>query len=474
MISSIAWKNVWRNKTRSLIVISAIVLGTVAGVFVNGLMKGWVDQRIRSVIYTEVSHLKIRNTEYLKNEDVNAVIPSIDSLEAFLKASPEVKSYAKHSSLMCAAQTAWSNSGMMVKGIDVENEKTVSDLYKFILPNAGSYFEEDMRNPIVISDKTAEQLKLKNYQITRVVMDSLKTLEVDEAVLQKLQALLDMQPFRTKKSFQKALADLQIDEATVVTITNLSVSYNLRKKINLSFVGKDGYAVQEPFKVCGVFKTFNTMFDQQFAFIRQSDLEKMSGSTDKQVHEITIVLNEDDKNLEPFKKKIQENFKGLSVMTWKEMAPDAGMMADFMYFYYLMIMGIIFAALAFGIVNTMLMAIMERTKELGMLMAVGMSKKRVFSMIMLETIYLTLTGSVIGMFIGWVLIAVTGSTGLNFTSIAEGFEAMGWAAKVYPDIELLFFFVITIMVVVVAILASLFPARKAIKMNPNEALRVDM
>lgn len=474
MISSIAWKNIWRNKSRSLIILIAIVLGTVAGVFISGLMKGWVDQRIRSAIYTEQSHLKIRNSDYLKNEDVNDVIPNITQLESFLQKAPEVKAYAEHTSLMCATQTAWANGGMMVKGIDTEKEKKVSDLYKFIIPGAGTYFEEDMRNPILISDKTAEQLKLKNFRVTQAVLDSLKQLEVDETKLVSLQAMLNLPPFRTKRSFQKKLDDLRIDLATQKTIIQLSTRYDLRKKINLGFIGKDGYAVQVPFKVCGVFKTFNTAFDQQFAFIKQTDLQKMSGLTNNQVHEITIILNNEETDLLPLKKRLESNFEGISVMTWKELAPDAGMMADFMYFYYLMIMGIIFAALAFGIINTMLMAIMERTKELGMLMAVGMSKKRVFNMIMLETVYLTLSGSVVGMLLGWATIAITGSTGLNFASVGEGFEAIGWAAKVYPDIDGLFFFAVTIMVVVVAILSSLIPARKALKLNPNEALRMDM
>ncbi len=474
MINNIAWKNIWRNKSRSLIVIGAIVLGTVAGVFVNGLMKGWVDQRIRSAVYTEMSHLKIRNAEYLKNEDVNAIVPKIDELEEFLSTSPEVKSYAKHTSLMCAAQTAWANSGMMVKGIDVDKEKSVSDLNKFIIPGAGSYFESKMRNPIVISDKTAEQLKLKRYQITPAVLDSLKTLGLDEDILLQLHPLLDLHPSRSKKLFHKELDKLEVNKLSVGVITKAATTYNLRKKINLSFVGKDGYAVQVPYKVCGVFKTFNTGFDQQFAFIRQADLENMSGLTDKQVHEITIILNNDEENLIVFQNKLDEKHNGLSVMTWKELAPDAGMMADVMYLYYMMIMGIIFAALAFGIVNTMLMAIMERTKELGMLRSVGMSKIRVFKMIMLETVYLTLTGSFIGMIIGGVLIAITGRTGINFSSVGEGFEAMGWAAKVYPDIDALLFFLITLLVVIVAILSSLIPARKALKLNPNEALKMDM
>jgi ABC-type antimicrobial peptide transport system permease subunit len=121
----------------------------------------------------------------------------------------------------------------------------------------------------------------------------------------------------------------------------------------------------------------------------------------------------------------------------------------------------------------MLTAILERTKELGMLMAIGMNKKRVFNMIMLETIFLTLVGAVIGMLVGWLLIEITHRTGLDFSSVGEGFEAMGWSAVIYPEITVSFFFIVTLLVIVTGILSSIFPARKALKLNPVEALRSD-
>jgi ABC-type antimicrobial peptide transport system permease subunit len=92
-------------------------------------------------------------------------------------------------------------------------------------------------------------------------------------------------------------------------------------------------------------------------------------------------------------------------------------------------------------------------------------------MIMFETVFLTLTGSLVGMAMGGLLIAITGHTGLNFSSVEEGFEAMGWSAKVYPSIETSFFMGVTVMVIAIAMLASIVPARKALKLKPVDALR---
>lgn len=214
------------------------------------------------------------------------------------------------------------------------------------------------------------------------------------------------------------------------------------------------------------------MFDQMNAYVLQSDLAPIAGLSATEYHESGILLN-DGVTLENVQSDLRKAFPQVNVLTWKELAPDAAITSDYMGLYYYIIMGFILFALAFGIINTMMMSILERTKELGMLMAIGMNKKRVFSMIMLETIFLTLVGAVIGMLLGWLSVVITGHTGLDFSSVGEGFEAMGWAAIVYPEIDASFFFGVTLMVVATGILSSILPARKALKLDPVEAIRID-
>ena len=254
---------------------------------------------------------------------------------------------------------------------------------------------------------------------------------------------------------------------------SLAKNYKLRSKIVFTFSGVNGEMSYQSFRVCGIFKTNNTMFDQMNAFVKEESIASVAGFMPNDYHEISIILNNETEDLNNFKTTLQSEFPEASIMTWKELAPDAGMMADFMTVYYYIIMGVIFFALAFGIINTMLMAVLERIKELGMLMAIGMNKKRVFNMIMLETIFLTIVGSAAGMVIGGALIGIFGKVGMNFASVQEGFEAFGWSAMVYPNIDISFFFGVTIMVIIIAIISSIIPARKALKLNPVEAIRTE-
>ncbi|MFB6318563.1 ABC transporter permease [Saccharicrinis sp. FJH54] len=475
MIWSIAWKNVWRSKRRSLVVIIAVTIGTIAGVFTAGLMKGWVDQRIKSAIFTEVSHLQIHNKNYLINEELKYTVPHPDKLIQFLQNSPEVKAYSNRLKIMAMASTSLGNTGLKLQGVHLRDEEAVSDIYQKIQPDGGTFLQPDQKNRVVISDKTAEQLRIKTYTVTDEVLDSLNKLEVPPSAISILETIKGTR-YNTKKLFQSKLEEIlskKDQNKFGRVITETSRHYRLRTKIVFTFTGEDGQMVYQAFRVCGIYKTTNTMFDQMNAYVRYDDLLDLAGFNSNVFHETAVILNNGN-DLKQFKNALTDKFSDLSILDWKELAPDAGMLSQYMNFYYYIIMGFILFALAFGIINTMLMAILERLKELGMLLAIGMNKRKVFSMIMLETIFLTLVGAIAGMILGAVVIYITGRTGINLSSVGEGMEAMGWAAVIYPGIEWHFFFGITLMVILTAILSSVMPARKALKLKPADALRIDM
>jgi ABC-type antimicrobial peptide transport system permease subunit len=119
----------------------------------------------------------------------------------------------------------------------------------------------------------------------------------------------------------------------------------------------------------------------------------------------------------------------------------------------------------------MLMAVLERTRELGMLAAVGMNRRRVFMMIMLESIFLSMVGGFAGMAVSGIAIAITNHTGINLVKYSEGMEAFGYSAHLYPTIGADFFIILTVLIVITGILSSVYPARKALQLNPVEALR---
>jgi len=474
MIWSIAWKNVWRNKKRSLVVIVAVTLGIISGVLVVGIMEGWVKQRLDDAIYNEVSHIQIHNKEYIKNEEIGLTVYNPDEIALYLDSMKELSGWVKRSKIIAMANTPWANTGVIIYGVDPEKEKQVTWIHRKIVQNAGKYLDGKSPGDILISDKTAEILKLKQYCLTGDVIEKLKTEKVPESILKKVEVLRDKR-FRSPKDFRdalrKELSKKELDRFGL-QITDFALDYRLRNKVQITLSDHQGNPIQGIFRVCGIYRTTNTGFDQVSVFVNSGDLANLYGGNKILTHEIAVLLR-DINDAENVKEKLSGISAGNTVRTWKELAPDAAMMNDFILIYYFIFIGIIMLALAFGIINTMLMAVLERTKELGMLMAIGMNRRRIFKMIMLETVFLTTVGAIAGMIAGWAITEVLGKTGIHFSGWGEGFEAIGFAARVYPVITPEFFMMIIAMVITTAIVSSILPARKALKLNPVEALRTD-
>jgi ABC-type lipoprotein release transport system permease subunit len=474
MIWSIAWKNVWRNKKRSLVVIVAVTLGIISGVLLIGIMEGWVKQRLNDAIYNEVSHVQIHNSEYVKNEEINLTIRNPEEITRSIDTLKELSACVKRTKIVAMANTPWANTGVIIYGVEPEREKQISEIFKKIVPDGGEYLNDQKSGNILISDKTAEMLKLKQYIVTDSVIERLREEKVPSSVLTKLEDLKDTR-FKSPKDFREALRkEFPVKDLNRygLLITDKALDYRIRNKIQITISDREGTPVQGIFRVCGVYKTTNTGFDQATVFVNAGELAKLYGGNEILTHEIAILL----KNIEDagiVKEKLDRIPGGNSVRTWKELAPDAAMMNDYMIIYYFIFIGIIMLALAFGIINTMLMSVLERTKELGMLMAIGMNRRRIFKMIMLETIFLTLVGAITGMISGWIITKFLGKTGIHFSGWGEGFEAIGFAARVYPVITVEFLIFTTILVIVTAMVSSVWPARKALRLNPVEALRTE-
>lgn len=406
LIWNIAWKNLWRNKTRSAIVMCAVAIGIFGGAYAGAIMYGIAGQKITTAIENEVSHIQLHNPKFLENREMNYTIPDAEGKAEMIRRIPGVKSVSVRTEINGMVFSPNSSTGVKIIGVDPQNEKQVTKIYERICDSCGNYFEEAKKNPVVISKKMAEKLKVK-----------------------------------------------------------------LNSKIIVRFQAINGEIVESAFKVCGIYRTNNSGFDQFVIFTRQSDLAAIL-EQEGIYHEIAVLLD-DHAEIKKIREQIKTAFPGLSVLTWDELEPDLWILTSTMNKMMYVIVAIILLALAFGIVNTMLMVVFERTRELGMLMAIGMNKAKLFRMILLETILLSLTGGVAGLFFTWILVLITARTGLDFSSVREGFESFGYDSVIYPVVNTGYFLVIIILVVLTGIFSSIYPARKALSLRPADAVRFE-
>jgi ABC-type lipoprotein release transport system permease subunit len=474
MIAIISWKNIWRNKLRSIIVIGSVAMGVMCGTFIMAIMNGMVYERIESAIKNETAHIKISLPAFDKDEEVSKTIDSDSSIIAQLYKMPNIKAVSARTKLTVMASSTKASSGFILNGIDANAEKTVSEIYRFVKDSMGSYFGKPMVNPILISEKTAKDLKFDYYVIDSISLLKLKLQKLPAATLAALQAA-KLQKFKSKKLFLDYLYKLlQFDDYYEYKdlILKRTIHIALGKRIEITVRSATGKEMRDVFRVVGIYKTSNGMFDQMNAFALNADLLHLTELRANQCHEI-VIMCKNEKSIDSVVANIKKTFPQFTVKTWKQIQPESGMMAGITDLYNIVFMSVILFALGFGIVNTMLMTVFERVKELGMLMAIGMNRRKVYMMLLLETIYLCLTGGFIGMLLGYCIVSATAS-GISLEMFAEGFEALGYSSVIYPMIDTRFYFEVTILVILTGIIASLYPARKAINLNPAEALHTDI
>jgi putative ABC transport system permease protein len=155
MLLSVAWRNVWRNKLRSGIVLGAIALGLFGGVFSVAFMEGMAVERIRSAIALEVSHVQIHRPEFLREDDIRSTFQAAPALST-ARAVPGVRAASARVESFAMAQTAETASGVTVLGISPGAERRVSRIEDQIIE--GSFFGEQVRHPIVIGLELADKL----------------------------------------------------------------------------------------------------------------------------------------------------------------------------------------------------------------------------------------------------------------------------------------------------------------------------
>ena len=415
----LSWKNIWRNKVRSAVIISAIAIGLFSGTFLLAFMNGWILGTVDSDIRTQYSHIQIHNTEFLANNDVGAYffrtqmtqktqISANDNLEenSDCENLPSFASFAFRLNLNGMLASSHNALGITAKGVFPDEEIQVTDVWKHIADTMGVFLTDDSRMPIVISSRTAEKLRVR-----------------------------------------------------------------LRSRIVFTFQDVNGDMQSLAFRVGGIYRTTNAMFDESTVFVRYADILPYTALPEGAVHETALLFPTiEDANLAL--PQIKALFPDKTVRLWSELNPALAMYFSFTEFMGLIILGIFLFALSFGIINTMLMAVLERTRELGMLGAIGMSKRNIFSMIMLETVFLTLVGGAIGIILGIAVILPTMETGIDLSFfMADQFEDFGFGSMVYPVFDIKMFTEIVVLVLIAGIVSAIYPARKALKLKPLDAMR---
>ncbi|WP_343291753.1 ABC transporter permease [Vibrio harveyi] len=407
MLVKLAWRNLWRNKLRTSIMLGAMVFGLMGVVAMMGFMNGLVDSMIKNAISWQTSHLQIQQKSYLVNPELKDVIPDANKIGKVLSANREVKAISERFLADGMIASARSTRGIRINGVNIEQEQNITPLSKHIVD--GEWLNEEGRNPILVSSKIAERLKLR------------------------------------------------VGSKVVLTLSDVN-----------------GEVAGAAFRVRGIFKTPSTGFDDGNVYVRKTDLEKVAGLSG--THEIAILLTSNNdaelKQLLAFTHSIlPPESKGLlSVRPWQEIQPLLSTMMSTMDVSNQVMLVVFVLAMTLGIINIMLMSVFERTREFGVLMAVGMQKHKIRLLIVFETLFLGLSGCALGLLGSAIMLKVLSVTGLSLAGMAEGLGAYGVDTLLYPRVSIAEYQMIMVAIFVASLIAALYPARQILKHRPVDAM----
>lgn len=220
-------------------------------------------------------------------------------------------------------------------------------------------------------------------------------------------------------------------------------------------------------RVRGLYESPNKLKDKLVVYIHKSDLNKKLG--DDFVHEYAILFNDFD-SLKFCANRLQTKLPNHQVYTWGEIMPEIKNGIEMTDQVMFILMLIIWIALSLGIVNTMLMSILERTRELGMLMAIGMGRWKIVQMIFFETSILTLIGVPIGIFLTVITVGYLGNVGIDLSIANAALEDFGYSTMIYPKVKNSFYYQVIFQVILVSFISTIFPVVRALRLKPIEAI----
>ena len=403
MILSLAWKNIWRSKRRSFVVMSAVAIGVWSIIFMVSFYNSLIGAISRNSLQHDYSHIQIHHEGYLSDPGLDFQLINPSKLLEFPSQIADIKAASGRLIVNGMVASPKTNLGIQVYAIDPADEAAVTDLPSFL--TAGDYFTNIKRNPILLSQKLAEKLKVK------------------------------------------------VRSKVVITVQDMEA--NIRAGA---------------FRVSGIFHSKSPRINKDVIYVRHTDLSNLLNTTDSSFNEFAYLLK-DNESLIKTKKTMEVKTDNL-VRTYREIAPEFDLIEEASAVSKQVITVIVMLALLFGIINTMLMAVLERTKEIGMLRAIGMYKRKIFLMIVLETSMISLVSAPVGLIAGFLTNVYFEKTGgMDLSQYAGALEQYGGDAIFYPEIAQSTYFFLMLVVIMTALMGAIYPAIKAVNLKPLEAIR---
>jgi putative ABC transport system permease protein len=405
--TKMAWRNIWRNPRRTVLTVCAITFASVLLVFMLSFQFGSYETMINTSVKISTGHLQILAKKYQEKKSVRYVIPDPQKIADMVNTIPEVAAYTFRGQAFALVSSKDRTYGVVVTGIDPQREANVSRIKQLI--RQGRF---------------------------------LSATDVNQAVVGKLLA----------KNLQVTIGD----------------------ELTLLGQGRDGSIAATVVQVKGIFSSGIDEFDRSAMQIPLSTFQDVFSMNDS-VHEI-VVIGRNLSDVSRIKARLQDGLsvldsrKPLEALDWQELMPGLRQAIEMDLVSGLIFYGLLIIVVAFSILNTFLMAIFERTREFGVMMAIGTGPRRLTKVLLIESMTMTLIGIVAGIVLGIAVTYYFQVHGIDFSGGSDLLSQFGITGRMYPKLSILSVSIGPFMVLFFTFFAALYPALKVRRLRPVEAM----
>jgi putative ABC transport system permease protein len=401
---TLAWKNLWRNKHRTVITISAIFFAVILSVGASSLQDGVFDNFIKNMVGYYTGYIQIHQEGYWDHPVLDNSLERKSDYESRIIRQHNVTAVAPRIESYALASFEDLTKGCMVVGVSPEEENRITALKDKVV--SGSYFNPDDEGTVLLSEGLSRRLNL-------TVGDTL---------------------YMIGQGYHGALA-----------------------------AGK--YTIQ------GIVTFGSPDLNDQLLFMPLVTAQEFFSADDK-ITSYVIGLSSDSYLEETVKNLKDMSGKGYEVMSWKELLPEVHQHIQMDKGSMVIILGILYVLICFGIFGTLLMMMVERRYEMGMLVAIGMKKRRLAALFLTESILTVFIGSALGILCSIPLVIYLKNYPIRIGGeMAEAYRQFNFEPIFPASTDPAIFVTQGLIVLTIGLVLSMYPVITAFRLDPVKAMR---